>query len=72
MIAERMIDIAATYYITPKTVYNMKDGQPDYFDVIGQKGMDAFQGMKKKSMGEVPNAVPIKKDYRVDIGHTCL
>lgn len=67
VIAEKMIDIAAAYYISPKTVYNMKDGEPDYFDVIGQKGLDTYEKITNKGMGQMPNAIPIKDDYQVDI-----
>lgn len=66
-IAERMMDIAANYFITPKTVYNMKDGKPDYFDVIGERGMNKFSELAKKKATTVPDAIPIKKDMKVDI-----
>lgn len=66
-IAERMIDIAANYYIKPKTVYNLKDGKPDYFDVIGERGMNKFKEMQGKNLGQAPQAIPISKDIKVDI-----
>jgi len=66
-IAERMMDIAANYFITPKTVFNMKDGKPDYFDVIGERGMNKFKELNKKKAATVPNAIPIKEDMKVDI-----
>lgn len=66
-IAERMIDYAATTFINPQTVYNMIDGNPNYFDVIGEKGMEAYGKISKKSNVPMPNAVVIKKDYKVDI-----
>jgi hypothetical protein len=62
-IAEKMIDIASKYFIKPQTVYLLEQGEPSYFDVIGQYGIDARE---KVGLG-VPNAVPIKSDYIVDI-----
>ncbi len=68
-ISLRMLDIAANYYMTPQTVYRMEKGEQDYFDVIGQKGLDKYKELatKKGTSIAVPNAVPIKKDYRVVI-----
>lgn len=66
-IAERMIDYAATTFINPKTVYRMVDGEPEYFDVIGQKGMEAYQQIAEKGNIPMPDATLIKKEYKVDI-----
>jgi hypothetical protein len=66
-IGEMMIDIAATHFIEPQTVYHTEDGNPAYFDIIGEKGIDAYKKINKKNMGEMPDAVPIKKDYKVDV-----
>ena len=66
-IAERMIDIGANYFMTPKTVYQMKDGEPDYFDVIGERGAKTIGKMAKKKMMTMPNAIPLKADTRIDI-----
>jgi len=63
-IAQKMIQIASKYYITPQTVYNLKKGEPDYFDVIGQAGIDA----RKRANIEIPeNVIPIQADTIVDI-----
>lgn len=66
-IAERMIDYAATTIISPQTVYRMEDGNPNYFDVIGQKGMETYQKISKKNREPLPDATLIKKEYKVDI-----
>jgi hypothetical protein len=66
-IAERMIDYAATTFINPQTVYRMKDGNPGYFDVIGQKGIDTYKKIVEKGNVTMPDAVVIKKEYKVDI-----
>jgi hypothetical protein len=61
--AEKMIDLASKYFIKPQTVYLMEQGEPQYYDVIGQRGVE---GRQKLGI-EVPQAVPIKSDYIVDI-----
>ena len=63
-VAERMICYADKYFVTPKSVDRMDQGEPDYFEVIGQQGIEA----RKKIKEEVPeDIIPIKKDYHVDI-----
>ena len=68
-ISEKMIDIADKHFLTPQTVYLLNQGEPQYFDVIGQKGIDTRVELNRKSPGAfpVPQAVPIKSDYVVDI-----
>lgn len=62
-IAEKMMDIADDYFIKPQTVYMLEQGEPSYFDIIGQSSIE-----KRQQVGiETPNAIPIKKDYIVDI-----
>lgn len=62
-IAEKMLDIADNHFVKPKTVYNMKDNEPEYFDVIGATALK-----KREELGiETPDAVPLRKDYKVDI-----
>lgn len=63
-IARKMLQIASKYYITPQTVYDLKKGEPDYFDVIGEAGITA----RKKAQIDIPeNVIPIKADTQVDI-----
>jgi hypothetical protein len=68
-IAEKMLDIAAKYYQEPQTVYNMEQGKPDYFDVIGQEGMEKYRQLAAKSGSnvQVPDAIPLSGDYKVEI-----
>jgi hypothetical protein len=66
-ISEKMIDIAANYFIKPQTVFLLEQGEPQYFDVIGEKGLQAYEKINKKGMAQMPDAVPLKKDYRVNI-----
>jgi len=66
-IAERMIDLASRYFITPKTVTMMEDGKPSYFDIIGERGMVAYKKLAKKNQLQVPEATVVRKDYNIDI-----
>jgi len=63
-ISEMMIKVAAKNYVQPKTVYQMDNNKPSYFDVMGQSGID-----KRQELGiPVPQEViPIREDTRVDI-----
>lgn len=65
-IAEKMLDIADDYFVTPQTVYYLEKGEPSYFDVIGATGLEKRQqiGLMDGMTGE---EVPLKRDYRVDI-----
>ena len=45
----------------------MVDGEPQYYDVIGEKGMEAYSQIADKAGIEMPDAVLIKKEYKVDI-----
>ena len=64
-ITERMLDIADKHFITPQTVYLLDKGNPTYFDILGQRGIDT----RKKLGIDIPaDVVPVKKDYHVDIG----
>lgn len=61
-IAEKFMDIADSF-IDPQTVYLLEKGNPSYFDIIGQKGVEA-----RERLGiSASDAVPIKKSYRVNI-----
>ena len=62
-ISEKMLDIADSHFVTPQTIMRLDKGEPDYFDVIGQYGVDT----RKKIKEEVKNAIPLKKDYKVQI-----
>lgn len=61
--SEKMFDIADKHFISPKTVMRLEKGEPDYFDVIGGGGVEAH----KKVKADVAGAIPLKKDYKVDI-----
>lgn len=63
-ISEKMFDIADKHFVTPQTVMRLEKGEPDYFDIIGQHGIDAREEIKE---GPPEGAIPIKKEYKVDI-----
>lgn len=63
-IAEKFMDYADKYFVTPQTVYYMEKGEPTYFDIVGKSGMDKRAGLKVPVEGDV---TPISKEYRVDI-----
>lgn len=47
-IAELMMERAHKDYLQPQEVESMKDGEPEYFDVIGKRGFDLAQKIDKK------------------------
>lgn len=65
-IAEKFLDIADDYFVTPQTVYYLEKGEPQYFDVIGSTGLKKRQeiGLTSDLSGQ---EVPLKRDYRVEI-----
>lgn len=63
-IAEKMLDLADKYFITPQTVYYLEKGEPQYFDVAGATAIKKRREMDVPVDGDV---VPLKKDYKVDI-----
>ncbi len=64
-VAEKMLDYADDYFVKPQTVYFLEKGEPQYFDVIGAT---ALRKRNELGIDEEPlNAIPIKRDYRVDI-----
>lgn len=63
-ITKRLLDSAAKAFIDPQTVYLLDQGKPDYFNVIGEKGLMARQ----KAGLEVPEGtIVISGDYKVRI-----
>lgn len=64
-IAETFLDYADDYFVRPQTVYYLEKGEPQYFDVIGNR---AAQGRAELRVDEKPlDAIPLKKEYRVEI-----
>lgn len=64
LIAEKMLDIADNYFVTPQTIMMMEKGEPQYFDIMGQRGIE---GRKELGIEVAEGTVPLKKDYKVDI-----
>lgn len=63
-IAEKFMDLADNYFITPKTVYYLEKGEPQYFDIIGASAEDKY---KEVNMEIPQGTIKIKKDYKVEI-----
>lgn len=62
-IAEKFLDLADEYFITPQTVDLLEKGEPQYFDVIGNQAYEQRKALKINTEG----LVPLKKGYHVDI-----
>lgn len=62
-IAEKLL-YYGSQFIEEQTVYQMDKGQPTYFDVIGERGLQTRQ---KLGLSIPPQAVILKKDAKVDI-----
>lgn len=63
-IAERMLERAHKDILTPQEYSSIEDGEPKYFDVIGQRGYDLSQTVEKKLPQDV---VVINKKLKVRI-----
>jgi len=63
-ISEKMLDIADNYFMKPKTIMNLEKGEPQYFDVIGNRG---FQARKELGIEMPEGLIPLKKEYKVNI-----
>lgn len=63
-ICEKFLDIADNYFVSPQTTMLMDQGEPQYFDVIGN---NALKTRKKSKIGLPSGVVPLKKEYKVDI-----
>lgn len=63
-ITELILERTDKDYLEPHETSSMQDGEPQYFDVIGQRGMD----LSKKINKPLPQGIiPIKKDLKVRI-----
>jgi hypothetical protein len=63
-ITTKMLDISANYFLSPKEVAYDNDGEPDYFDIIGEGGAKVRSKIKQNIDQDT---VVIKKDYDVEI-----
>lgn len=61
-IAERMLDISHDYFVTPQVVEVLEKGEPDYFEIIGQRGLE----VNKDLLGDT-KAIPLNRKYKVSI-----
>ena len=63
-IAERMIDNAAQFFINPQTVTLMEQGEPTFFDIIGERGAELMEDLEEP-IGE--DTAIIRGDMPFDI-----
>jgi hypothetical protein len=63
-ISEKMLDISANYFTSLQEVPHMDQGEPDYFDVIGEAGAKTREEI---GTGVPQDTVVLKKDYKVEI-----
>jgi len=63
-ITQKFINISSDHFYNPQSVFFMEQGEPNYFTVIGQAGID-----RRKELGFAPpeEAVVLKKDLKVEI-----
>lgn len=64
-ITKRLIDLASKYFIKPQTVKLLDKGEPSYFDIVGQRGYEAYKRIGEEE--QVQDAIVIKDDFEVDI-----
>jgi len=63
-ISEKMVQVASKHFIHPQTVRRMDKGEPAYFDVIGEAGLEAREGIGSPVS---PGVVPIRSDQMIRI-----
>lgn len=63
-ISVKFLEIADNYFVKPQEVSYLEKGEPTYFDIIGQRGID---GRKEMGIEVDENVIPLKKDYKVKI-----
>ena len=63
-IAERMLEIADEYFVTPQEVEYLDKGKPSYFQIIGA---EALRGRKKLKVETPEDVLPISKNLKVEV-----
>ena len=68
-ISQKMIEIAANSYMNPQEVSRIEKDEPEYFDVIGERGVKALEDINEKAEDSfaMPDAIVLKKDMEVRI-----
>lgn len=64
-IAEKFLDLADRFFVTPQTFTLMEKGEPTYFDIVGKAGVEGRKQLHIDDLSE--DVVPISKEMRVDI-----
>lgn len=63
-VAEKFMDIADDYFVSPQTYTLLEKGEPSYYDIIGKNALKKREDVKLETSQDV---VPISKDYKVEI-----
>lgn len=66
-IAEKFLDIADDYFVSPQTVYLLEKGEPQYFDVVGNAAFEQGKKLKEENPYADRDIIPLKKECYVDI-----
>ena len=64
VITQRMLNIAADHFITPQTIRKLQNGEPRYFEIVGQIGLEARQRINENLSEDV---AIISRDAKVDV-----
>ena len=63
-ITQKFLDYADNTFVSPKTIYYLEKGEPQYFNIIGASALNKY---KELNIPQPQGAIPIKKDYKVEI-----
>lgn len=63
-VSQQFLDLADKYFITPKTVYYLDKGEPQYFDVIGASAKKKRQAVK---VGTPDDVISLSHESKVDV-----
>ena len=66
-IAEKFLDIADDYFVSPQTVYLLERGEPQYFDIVGNSAFEQGKKLRDENPYANKDIVPLKKECYVDI-----
>lgn len=64
VLAEKFLELADQYFVTPQSVYHEEKGEPRHFDVIGKTALSKRDELKIETEEDV---VPISRKYRVKV-----
>jgi len=63
-VAERMLELADEYFVTPQEVQYLDKGNPSFFQVIGGTALESRRKLKVETPEDV---IPIRKSLKVEV-----